>query len=128
MAPLRILLVDDDKAFNFLNRIMLREHLPGCEIAEATDGKQALDYIDSSDQCPDLIFLDINMPGLDGFDFLREFETRVKCHERANIFMLTSSIREEDLLAAKEYSQVKGYFCKPLSAENIKELKALWVK
>src|ERR1700685_4270812 len=92
----KILLVDDSQPFNFLSRITLQQAIPSCQIDEALNGKTALDYITRSDECPDVILLDINMPVMDGFEFLKEFERKRKCSAHSKIFILTSSQREED--------------------------------
>ena len=118
----KILLVDDDKAVNFINRLTLIENNIDCKVVEAMDGQQALEHRAAHDECPDIIFLDINMPGMDGFEFLTELERRGKCCEHSNVFMLTSSIREEDKTRAMASSLVKGYFDKPLTGLHLREI------
>ena len=125
MKPKKVLLVDDDKAYNFLNRIVLRDNEIDCPVEEANDGQQALDYIAKNEECPDVILLDLNMPGIDGFQFLKEYEARGKCCGHSKIFMLTSSMREEDREAALSNKFVKGYFDKPLSSSHIAEILAM---
>lgn len=120
MSIKKILLVDDDKAANFLNRLTLKASHVSCAVDEALDGKHALNLLEQTGDCPDLIFLDINMPVMDGFQFLDEFDARGKCHGRCHIYVLTSSVRDEDRHAALGYEHVKGYFEKPLSPEHIK--------
>ena len=118
----KILLVDDDEAFNFLNRIVFIDSNIICRMDEVTDGKAALDYLEESSECPEIILLDINMPVMDGFEFLEQFEKQGKCTQRSNIFILTSSHRDEDRIKSLENNMVKGYFDKPLTAAHVKEI------
>ncbi|MDB5282597.1 MAG: response regulator, partial [Bacteroidota bacterium] len=86
----KILLVDDSQPFNFLTRLVLTQNGVNCKIDEALNGKTALDYINKSAECPDIILLDINMPVMDGFEFLAEFKKLSKC-ANTRIYILTSS-------------------------------------
>jgi len=118
----KMLLVDDDSAFNFLNRIILNANGINCVIEECLDGKAALDATNAEDKCPDVILLDINMPVMDGFEFLDEFEQQNKCSKHTKVFILTSSNQEEDRKKAFSYSCVKGYFDKPFNESHIGEI------
>ena len=118
----KLLLVDDDSAFNFLNRIILNASGVDCEIEECLDGKSALEQASDPNSCPDVILLDINMPIMDGFEFLDEFDKRHQCSAHTKVFILTSSSQDEDRHRAMSYSCVKGYFDKPLCAEHVEEI------
>jgi CheY-like chemotaxis protein len=124
MAVKKILLVDDSQPFNFLSRITLQQAIPQCTIDEALNGKSALDYIGRSSDCPDVILLDLNMPVMDGFEFLKEFEKKGKCTGMTKIFILTSSQREEDRETALSNKFVRGYLSKPLSPPQIEQILA----
>jgi CheY-like chemotaxis protein len=124
MALKNILLVDDDKAFNFLNRIILKENKVDCNVAEALNGQQALNYLAANEECPDAILLDLNMPEMDGFEFLEEFEKLSEKCLTTRVYVLTSSLRDEDRSAALAYKVVRGYFDKPLSNRHIEEILA----
>jgi CheY-like chemotaxis protein len=119
-----VMLVDDNVIDNFINQKMIE----GCNFAENllihTSGKGALEFLknmerihDSSKRStPEIIFLDINMPILDGFQFVEEFEKLDKNFiADIKIILLTSSINPEDEEKSKKYSSIKGYIIKPLS-------------
>jgi len=125
MMPLdKILLVDDDRATNFYNRIMLKDNNIDCAVLEALDGQEALTHIGNGERCPDVILLDINMPGIDGFEFLNQLEQGGKCCDHVSVYMLTSSTRDEDKSAALSHHSVKGFFEKPLSDTHLAEILA----
>ena len=125
MSIKKILLVDDDAGANFLNRIYLNNYNVVSQIDTALNGREAIDYLAASNECPDIILLDINMPVLDGFEFLKIFNEQNKCSTVSKIFMLTSSTREEDRIAAMSSKYVKGYFDKPLTTSHIEEMFSL---
>lgn len=124
MEVKKVLLVDDSQPFNFLSGLTLKAALPGCTVVDALNGKAALDILAKSEECPDVILLDINMPVMDGFEFLEEFERKSKCFNHSKVFMLTSSVLEEDRQAAMSFKFIKGYFSKPLTEEQIREIQA----
>jgi CheY-like chemotaxis protein len=123
-----ILIVDDDYASNYLTEMILQDLQITEDIYLARNGKEALDLIKEYCQddhpnaptpCPQLIFLDINMPVMDGFEFLEEFE-KIE-HIKKNpipIFLLTTSTNVRDIEKAKRY-QVSAYIEKPLTEEKI---------
>ena len=118
-TPLEILIVDDSPAFNQLTRLTIKKSGLECNITELSNGLKALEYLAVSNSCPDVILLDINMPVMDGFDFLEEYTRDHKCLNKSFVYMLTSSAEERDKANAKAFDIVKGYFEKPISKENI---------
>jgi CheY-like chemotaxis protein len=125
MAELnKILLVDDDEAFNFLNRNILIDNGVNCTIHEVLNGRAALDYLERNEKCPDVILLDINMPVMDGHEFLEQLAQGNKCAGTSRIFILTSSLRDEDRIKSLKNELVKGYFEKPLNGEHVKIILA----
>lgn len=123
-----VLVIDDDEPTNFLTQMILEES--GCTeyIKMVQTGQAGLDYIVKSEEpgtglnsfpSPDLIFLDINMPAMDGWEFLGEYR---KLNEagRIIIVMLTTSLFPEDKLRADGIMEISGFEKKPLTAEKVK--------
>ncbi|GAB3198117.1 CheY-like chemotaxis protein [Pontibacter aydingkolensis] len=127
-----VLLIDDDETTNFLNRRLLERLGVTENIRTFVNGKQAFDYLynisnnnydaDTENYFkPQLIFLDINMPVMDGFEMLDLYE-RLDADFRENIVLavLTSSTHPQDTETSKKYSA--EYLTKPLSIEKVKDL------
>ena len=113
----KILLVDDDAAANYLSKELLESLNAAKEIEIAENVLRALKMI-SQEDCPDIVFLDIKMPGLDGFDFLDKLK-KLTLSKNVKIVMLTSSLRPEDKLRAFSYKAVVDYLEKPLTPEKV---------
>ena len=102
-----ILLIDDDKSTNFLHKIIIEETGVSEKVEAVQSGQEALDYLERKKEGvypkPDLIFLDINMPGMNGWEFLEEYE---KLDDNLKgeimIMMLTTSINPDDEEKAKK--------------------------
>lgn len=126
-----ILLVDDDETSLFLTEMAITRNKFANHTHSITNANEALDFIDNHckevdlskiEFCPDIIFLDINMPGMDGFDFLDLFNKYTdKRIEKIKIFMLTSSDNSKDREKA-EMRGVAGYIVKPLTTDKIQDL------
>jgi CheY-like chemotaxis protein len=95
-----ILLIEDDPITNFINQRLIKKVNPSLQVTIAHNGLEGLSYIKeckAKNQCiPQLIFLDINMPVMDGFEFLQEFQN-LKLKEKTVIVMLTTSTHLKDL-------------------------------
>lgn len=118
MTEIKVLLVDDDRAINFLNQIILKDLGLNCTVEVALNGSEALDIIKVSSVCHDVILLDINMPVMDGFEFLQAYKELGKCYDTTRVYMLTSSLRDSDREDALAYDCVKSYLEKPLTAQT----------
>jgi CheY-like chemotaxis protein len=122
-----VCIVDDDELFQFV----MRQHLERLELVEHihkfSDGEQALNYIKANIQqpenLPELILLDVNMPYMDGWQFMREYvklDFPDGIHIR--IYILSSSTHESDLQKAKEFPVLAGYLVKPIGKQLIQEI------
>lgn len=116
-----ILLVDDDKILTFVTVNSIKKLGIVDDIQVAYNGKEAIDMINGSQDIPDFILLDINMPVMDGFDFLDQYY-KLGLAGKSKIAIYTSSIQEADKEKANQYSDVFDFIIKPLSPEKLEKI------
>jgi CheY-like chemotaxis protein len=123
-----VLLVDDDPTATFLTRSLLnRLHLAE-HIFSANNGLEAIDFLRSnctlqgttSATCPEVIFLDINMPIMNGFEFLEAFN-KFDLNPKPMVFMLTTSMHPKERAQAMQHN-IKGFIQKPLRKDYLLEI------
>lgn len=113
------LLVEDDNNTAFLNRMLLREMKISDDIQIASNGEEALKIINNG-IIPELIFLDLNMPVMDGFEFLQTFRNTLQnLKKKITIVLLSSSYMKRDFERAQEF-QVSEIVQKPLTEDKIR--------
>ncbi len=118
-----ILLVDDDPDDNFFHETTLREMDVVHQIDIANNGVEALAYLKDRALPPELIFLDINMPRMNGWEFLAQYKNLALPQKaRVVIMFLTTSVNPEDMKRAKEIEEVSGFETKPLSINSMREI------
>ena len=124
-----VLLIDDDEPTNFLNNMFVEEADCADHIKVACGGPEALEYLSetenaengSSEPYPDLIFLDINMPAMNGWEFLDKYK-KIKKENNGKtviIIMLTTSLNPDDVIKAYGIPEISGFENKPLTTEKI---------
>ena len=116
-----ILLIDDDKILTFITVNSIKKLGIVDKINVAYNGKEAIDHLIDSLVAPDFILLDINMPIMDGFDFLDQYY-KLGLNGKSKIAIYTSSIQQEDQDKAKKYSDVFDFIIKPLSTEKLEKI------
>lgn len=114
----RILLIDDSENDNFFHQMALRKAGFGGEIVIFESGERALDFL-LQDQVsvPTVVFLDINMPGMNGFDVARALNDQLHPQAELQLNMLTSSAWSVDQATAASIGLIQHYLVKPLTAE-----------
>ena len=126
-----VFVVDDDKIFHFIIKKLLINNNIHVNPSFFENGLQAIDGIkkklDNGESPPDLILLDINMPVLDGWQFLEEFKLLKKSlTKEIAIYIISSSDNNVDRDRAKDFKdEVKNYYLKPMNVEDIRAIFAV---
>ena len=126
----RLLCVDDDKITLTLIKLVVEKTAFAEEITTRMNGKEALDYYhellqnSAIENAPDLIFLDLNMPVMNGWDFLEEFMNRFyQTFNKTRVVILSSSTDQAEKARAEQYPMIIDYITKPLTIGSIANLK-----
>lgn len=126
-----ILLIDDNTDDNFFHVREIRKFSSDITVISKNSGQSALEYLASTQATgvdfPDLVFLDINMPGINGWEFLQEYNRLYSTASGAVIIiMLTTSSNPDDREKAKNWEIVSDYKTKPLTKELLQEVAAAY--
>jgi chemotaxis response regulator CheB len=122
---MKVMVIDDDTTFLFIFRKQI-EKFEGAKIVnESRNGAEAMSFLKKLDpeneEIPDLIALDLNMPIMDGWDFLDEYG--MICRRgfiKAPVCILSSTINQSDFDRANTYEMVKSFFSKPITSDQLK--------
>ena len=123
-----VLLIDDNDTDNFISRRVIELTQFAERVVVKSSGQQALDYLQENaqtiDDIPDLIFLDINMPIMDGFMFLYEFETLpTDIQQKSKVIILSSSEDRRDVDKIITNQAVIKYITKPLTQDDLESVQ-----
>ena len=124
----KVLIIDDDEINNFVCSKVIRKNNFASEVRTFLSGKEGLAYLneilaEQDGELPDLILLDINMPLMNGWDFLVEYQQLLPNFDKNPVLlMLSSSVYEEDIEKANQHPEVKDYITKPLNEEVLQDI------
>jgi len=118
------LLIDDNYIDNFVTRRILESGHFADEVIVRQSPTEAIDSLREGSIKPDVIFLDIRMPLMDGFEFLQEYDKLDAEHKGAKIFMLSSSLDPTDFKKSIENKYITQFIHKPLTHKILEELSA----
>lgn len=125
--PINICIVDDDDIYQFTAIKTLESLQLSKKIIVFSDGEEAinfmLDNLDKEQELPDVIFLDINMPIMDGFQFMEEYvKIKPNLEKKITIYMVSSSVDPVDVEKAKNISDISDYIIKPIKPGELKSI------
>lgn len=113
------MLIDDNKYDNFYHDRVIKNSLPSSTTTCMLSAREALDYFNSKspddDTIPDIIFLDINMPGMNGWEFLSEFSRFNNNKKNPRVVMLSTSDDPRDIMQTVSHDYLWDYVVKPLT-------------
>ncbi|OYU83846.1 MAG: response regulator [Flavobacterium sp. BFFFF2] len=120
-------IIDDDDIYQFTTSVLLKKTELVNKIVVFSNGLKAINFLKdemgNKENIPDVLFLDINMPVMDGWEFLEEYLLiKAMMPKTVVIYMVSSSVDEKDVSRAKSISELSGYLVKPISSKNIMEV------
>jgi CheY-like chemotaxis protein len=117
------LLIDDDPIISLVHRDTILSVDPDAVIIEKSTGRVALSFFESIESFPDYILLDINMPEMNGFEFLNQlYKIAPKSCKNVKVYLLTSSVNPRDLDQMKEYDCILDCVSKPLTTRYLTQV------
>lgn len=122
---INLLVIDDDDINIFIIKKIVEKTGLAINMISKANGQQAIDYIKETlakpEEFPHLMLIDINMPIMNGWEFVEAYQM-LSVQQSVDMYILSSSVYENDIEKTKSYTSVKGFTSKPLSIERLKEL------
>ena len=124
-TKINLLVIDDDDINIFIIKKIVEKTGFDIDMVSKNNGQQAIDYlkqtISSNLPLPQLILIDINMPVMNGWEFIEAYQN-LGVSTPVDLYILSSSVYENDIEKTKSYTSVRGFISKPLSMERLTEL------
>jgi len=125
--PFNICVVDDDDIYQYTVVKTLKSIDLDKNIIVFSDGEEALNFfienLNKEEELPDVVLLDINMPIMDGFQFMEEYaKIKPRVGKKINIYMVSSSVDPVDIERAKNISDISDYIIKPIKPGELKSI------
>lgn len=118
---MKVLMIDDNELDLLISRKLISKQDSSLKFTEYNSAATALNFLKNQESIDfDIILLDLNMPEMNGWEFLDEYQNLNASN--ADVYILTSSLDTRDKYKSKEYEVVKGYFDKPLKYNYITEI------
>ena len=119
-------IIDDDLVSQFATRYCIQQSQGNFDIVTCSSGeegiKACLGYIEEHDRLPDIIFLDLVMDGMNGWDFLENLKNLFKEHQLPSVYVLSAFTNASDRTIAKKNGLISGYVDKPLSRSYLEKV------
>ncbi|WP_183559850.1 response regulator [Mucilaginibacter sp. SP1R1] len=125
---MNLIIIDDEPIQHFIMRKMIDVYVSSAPVTQySSDGAAVLDFLyrnkNNGDELPDIIFLDLHMPMMNGWEFLDRFKRlRGKLNKQVNVYVISSSIDPEDISRSKKYNFVLDYIIKPMTKLKLKDI------
>jgi CheY-like chemotaxis protein len=118
----KILIVDDDIITVTICERMMKISNFAEEVVKCADGQQAREYLLKNIPQPDVILLDLHMGIMNGWEFLEWYQRWTPAFNYPPVYVLSSSLSQEDSKRSQAYEQVKGYIVKPITIDHLNEI------
>jgi CheY-like chemotaxis protein len=124
----KLMIIEDDEVFVFITMEIIKDTgYPDDEITVSSNGKEAIAFlktaVDNQELLPEVIFLDLNMPVMDGWEFLDEFTLlKHRFKHKVTVYIVSSSVSPHDVQRAKDITDVSDFIVKPVTKERFIEI------